>query len=479
MRPRRAVRAVPLRMASLLGVVSLACLVVLLVTGLLLMRWYDPSSEQVRYDGSYPLLQGVPVSRAYASVVHISLEVRGGLLVRQAHHWAALMLPASLMLQMLCTFFTGGFRRPRQWGWVLLSTTFLLALAGGWSGYGLPDDLLAGTGLRIFEGILVGLPLIGSRATFLVFGGEFPGQVIERMYWLHVAVVPVLLVAVLAARLVLAARQRPAQPMRPGSTEHLLVGLPLRAWAARALGLFLVTCGVIGALAGAVTIAPVWRGGPSSTGHAGAGSQPDWYTAFLDGGLRLVPPGWETTLFDRTIPWGLLVPQGALAAFLGVVVLWPFLESRWTRDRADHHVLERPRDRPTRTAFGVAGLVFFCALWLAGATDIVTTQLSVSFELQVLVLRTVVLLGPLVAFPLTRGICEGLLAAEQERMVHGTETGRIDRSRDGGYAEVHRPPVLPVPPTQLALHHQRGSTDEGSSDRRPRDDRLPGRRRAG
>lgn len=475
----RTERAVPLRMASLLGVVSLACLVVLLLTGLLLMRWYDPSSDQVTYTGSYPLLQGVPVSRAYASVLHISWEVRGGLLVRQAHHWAALMLPASLMLQMLCTFFSGGFRRPRQWSWVLLSATFLLALAGGWSGYGLPGDLLAGTGLRIFQGILLGTPVIGTRATYLVFGGEFPGLVLERLYWLHVAVVPVLLLLVLAARAVLAARRRPAQPAGPRSTEHVVVGLPVRAWAARALGLFLVSCGVIGALAGAVTIAPVWRQGPASTGHAGAGSQPDWYTAFLDGGLRLVPPGWETTWFDGTIPWALLLPQAAVATFLVLVTLWPFLEARLTRDRAEHHVLERPRDRPTRTAFGVAGLVFFCGLWLAGATDIVTTQLSIAFELQAVVLRTVVLLGPLVAFPVTRGLCQGLRAAEQERLLHGAKTGRIERDPGGGYSEIHRPPAAAVPPTQLALHQQRGSSDEGSSDRRSRDDRVPGRRRAG
>lgn len=104
------------------------------------------------------------------------------------------MLPASLMLQMLSIFFTGGFRRPRQGSWVLLALTFVLALAGGWSGYGLPDDMLAGTGPRIAQGILLGIPVIGTHASFLLLGGEFPGHVIERMYWLHVAVVPALVV---------------------------------------------------------------------------------------------------------------------------------------------------------------------------------------------------------------------------------------------------------------------------------------------
>ena len=155
--PRGAAALVPL-----FGIVSLSCFVVLAVSGIILLFFYDPSTDMVRYGGSYPQLQGVPVSKAYDSTLHLSLDVPGGLLVRQVHHWAALVLPGSLLLQMLCTFFTGGFRRPRQWSWVLLVLTFLLALAGGWSGYALPDDLLAGTGLRIVEGILVGIPIIGS-----------------------------------------------------------------------------------------------------------------------------------------------------------------------------------------------------------------------------------------------------------------------------------------------------------------------------
>ena len=220
-------RAVPVHWSFFLGVISLACLAVLTVTGVILLFFFDPSGDTVRYTGSYPLLQGVEMSKAYDSTLHVSLEVPGGLLIRQAHHWAALVLPASLVLQMLSIFFTGGFRRPRHWSWVLLSLTFVLALAGGWSGYGLPDDLLAGTGLRIAEGILIGVPFVGTRATLIALGGEYPGNVIERMYWLHVAVVPVLLTIVLALRLRLAVRRRPAQFASRGRTERNVVGLPL------------------------------------------------------------------------------------------------------------------------------------------------------------------------------------------------------------------------------------------------------------
>lgn len=436
---RLARRAIPLHWTMLLGVISLSCLVVLAVTGVALLYLFEPSSDTVRYDGSYSLLQGVPVSEAYASTLHISLEVPGGMLVRQTHHWAALVLPASLVLQMLSTFFTGGFRRPRQWSWVLLSLTFLLALAGGWSGYGLPDDMLAGTGLRIAQSILVGIPVVGTHASFLLLGGEFPGQVIERMYWLHVAVVPGLLLAVLALRFRLAVRRLPAQFPRHGRSEQNVVGRPLAAVAVRALGLFLVTTGVLVLLGGTVAVNPLWKYGASSSGHASAGSQPDWYTGFLDGALRLVPSGWEVTVLGGTVPLAVLAPQAVVGGFLATVVLWPFLEGRATRDRREHHLLDRPREHPVRTPLGVAGIVFFLLLWGAGATDLVTTQLSIAFEHQVLALRTLLVFGPLVAFQVTRWLCVGLVAQEREVAANGFETGRIVRAPDGAYSEIHAP----------------------------------------
>jgi ubiquinol-cytochrome c reductase cytochrome b subunit len=430
-------QAMPLMWTSLLGVISLACLFVLTTTGVVLLFFYDRSSETVPYSGTYPLLQGVPVSKAYASTMHISFEVPLGLLVRQAHHWAALLLPASLMLQLLSTFFSGGFRRPRQWSWVLLAGTFLVVLGLGWSGYALPDDMLAGTGLRIVEGVMLGIPLIGTRVAFVFFGGEFPGSALEHMYWLHVAVFPAMLLVLLTARLLLALRRRPAHRSGPGRTEDNVVGLPLATVAARSSGLFLVTCGVLSLLGGLVTINPVWVYGPASAGQASAGSQPDWYTDFLDGSLRLMPPGWEIGIAGHTVSLALLIPQAAVGVFFGLVVMWPFLESRVTRDRAEHHVLDRAREHPVRTAFGVSGLVFFLTLWLAGATDLVTTHFGVAFEHQVVALRTVAILGPLVTFPVTRSVCLALLEREREQLVQGVETGRIMRASDGGYSELH------------------------------------------
>ncbi|MET8521790.1 cytochrome b N-terminal domain-containing protein [Nocardioides sp. NPDC004968] len=436
---RLAHRAVPNLWAALFAAISAACLVVLAFTGILLTVAYDPSVEPVIYQGSYAPLRGVEVSRAYDSMLHYSLEVNGGLLVRQTHHWAALVLPASLMLQIGTAFFTGAFRRPRRLAWVLLVATFLLALGAGWSGYGLPDDALSGTGLRIFEGILIGTPFLGSWLTLLIFGGEFPSDVVPRLYWLHAVVIPVLLAVVLSLRLRLVRRTRPAQLPGRGRTANNLVGLPWPAVAARVTGTFLLTCGLLVAMGGLLTVAPIWRYGPASPTSASAGSQPDWYTAWLDGSLRLVPPSWDFSWLGHTWALSVLVPELVAAAFLGALMLYPLIEERVTGDRTVHHLLDRPRDRPRRTGLGVAGFVFFGILWLSASTDIGATIFHVSFETQVYALRTALVLGPVLAYVVTVAMCRELRARQRESVRYGYETGRLIRGPDGGYTEVHAP----------------------------------------
>lgn len=436
---RFAHRVVPNLWAALFAAISAACLVVLAITGILLTVAYDPSVEPVSYQGGYAPLRGVEVSRAYESMLHYSLEVNGGLLVRQTHHWAALVLPASLMLQIGTAFFTGAFRRPRRLAWVLLVTIFLLALGAGWSGYGLPDDALSGTGLRIFEGILIGTPFLGSWLTLLVFGGEFPSDVVPHLYWLHVVVIPVLLAIVLLLRLRRARRTRPAQLPGRGRTATNLVGLPWPAVAARTVGMFLLTCGLLLVLGGLLTIAPIWRYGPANPASASAGSQPDWYTAWLDGSLRLVPPNWDFSWLGQTWALSVLVPELVAAAFLGALTLYPIIEERFTGDRAVHHILDRPRDRPRRTGLGVAGFVFFGILWLSASTDIIATTFHVSFETQVYALRTALVLGPIVAYLVTVAMCRELRARQRETVLRGFETGRVMRAPDGGYTEAHTP----------------------------------------
>ncbi len=438
LRRRLEARAVPVHWTFLLGTVSAACLAVLVVTGVYLLLYYDPSNDRIIYHGSYAPLRGVEMSRAYASTLRISFDLRAGLLMRQAHHWAALTLLASLMLQMLSAFFTGGFRRPRRWVWVLLGVIFVLALAAGWSGYGLPDDTLAGTGQRIVEGITIGFPFVGRLLTGWLFGGEFPSRILTHLYWLHVLLVPLALGLVIAVRMRLAAQHEPAQFAGPGRTEDNVVGLPWIGAAVRAAGLFFATVGLLFGLAGTLTVAPVWLNGPASPSDASAGGQPDWYTSFLDGALRLVPSHWEVTGPGGTWPLAVLVPMVVVGLFLAVIVAYPFIEERITGDRRDHNLLDRPRDAPHRTALGVAGLVFYGTLWAAAGSDVIATHLHVSFETQVDILRVALVAGPVLAYAVTRGVCLGLQDRDRDVAEHGHETGQLVRRPDGGFEEVRR-----------------------------------------
>ena len=433
-------RTVPNHWTNLFGVVTLACIIVLIVTGVLLMFWYTPSSDLTTYTGGYLPLQGAEVSKAFASTMYITFEVPGGLLIRQAHHWAGLLLPASIIMQILTTFFTGAFRRPRRAMWVLLFLIFIVALAGGWSGYALPDDMLSGTGLRITEGIARGIPLVGTWLSFLLFGGEFPGQIIENLYPLHVAIVPALLILLVAVRAFAAWRHRPPQFPGLGRSEKNIVGVPvLPTAAARAGGLMFIVIGLIMVISAVVTVNPIWLYGPASPGDAGAGSQPDWYTGFLDGALRLVPAGWEFVWLDRTWTLALLVPLGVVTVFLLLVLVYPFVEEWISGDHRDHHLLDRPRNTPTRTGIGVAAIVFYGTLWIAASADLISTHFSVTFEGVITVLQATLVLGPAIAFFITKRVCLALQRKDGEVLVHGFETGRIVRLPGGEYIEVHQP----------------------------------------
>lgn len=433
-------RAVPNHWTNLLGVVSAACIVTIFITGFVLMFAYTPASETTTYDGPYLPLHGAEVSLAFDSTMRVSFEMPGGLLIRQAHHWAALLLPASLILQLLSTFFTGGFRRPRRGLWLLLFLIFVVSLIGGWSGYALPDDLLSGTGLRITEGVALGIPFIGTWAASALFGGPFPSDVIEHLYPIHAFVVPGLLLALLLLRAIASWHHKPPQFPGAGRSDDNIIGRALFPDAAtRGFGLFLVVIGLLAAISGTVTVNPVWLYGPASPGDASAGSQPDWYTGFLDGALRLIPPGWEFVWLDRTWALAVLVPLAATTVFLVSVAIYPFVEEWVSGDYEDHHLLDRPRNAATRTAIGVAGVVFFGALWLAAGADLISTHFHVAFEHVIHALQAVAILGPAAGFFIAHRICLALQRKDRELLEHGVETGRIVRLPGGEYVEVHRP----------------------------------------
>src|SRR5437763_280983 len=190
----------PTHWSFLLGEIALYSFIVLILSGVYLTLFFDPSMTEVTYHGSFANLQGAEMSRAFETTLNISFDVRGGLFVRQLHHWAALVFVAAMMVHMLRTFFTGAFRRPREANWVLGAVLLILGAFEGLFGYSLPDDLLSGTGIRAtLSGITLSVPVLGTWLHWALFGGEFPGnEIIPRLYTLHILLLPGITLALVA-----------------------------------------------------------------------------------------------------------------------------------------------------------------------------------------------------------------------------------------------------------------------------------------
>ena len=423
----------------MLGEIALWSFVVLLITGTFLTFWFTPSMSESRYEGSYSQLRGVPMSDAYASTLHISFDVRGGLLVRQMHHWAAMVFIAAMLIHMMRIFVTGAFRKPREVTWVIGATMLLLGLLEGFVGYSLPDDLLSGTGLRIADGLIKATPVVGTYLSFFLFGGEFPGDaVISRFYIVHVLLIPAILLALVGTHLLLIVYHKHTQWPGPGREETNVVGYPfLPVYLAKSSGFFLMVFGVTALMGGLLTINPLWKYGPYDPSKVTAGAQPDWYMAIAEGLLRIFP-NWETHVAGHTISWNVLLPGQVLPfVLLGMIVAWPFLEAWVTGDRREHHLLQRPRDAPVRTAFLAAMVTVYGLLWLAGGNDIMATHLHLSLNAITYVMRVSVFVVPTAVFLVARSWCLGLQRADRDLLLHGRETGVIVRSAEGGYTERH------------------------------------------
>jgi ubiquinol-cytochrome c reductase cytochrome b subunit len=431
----------------MLGELALYLFVILLLTGVYLTFFFTPGTKEVVYHGSYAPLKGAQMSQAYESVLRISFDVRAGLVMRQIHHWAALLFVGSIIAHLMRIFFTGAFRRPRELNWIVGVTLLVLAIANGFTGYSLPDDQLSGTGLRIAYSVVISVPVVGVWSAFLVFGGEFPGnEVLTRFFVIHILIVPAAITALLGAHLTILVRQKHTQFRGRGRKERNVVGARLwPTFTAKTLGLFFFVFAVCAALGGLAQINPVWIWGPFQPAAVSAGSQPDWYVGWLEGSLRLLP-GWETRAFGHEVPnpfySGVLLPGLTFA----LLYAWPLLEARFTRDHAEHHLLDRPRDRPVRTAIGVAALTFYVILFIAGGNDVLASQFEVSVNLITDVLRVALFVAPLILGYLTYRLCKELAARNpipgQPEPPPAAEL--IIRTEEGGYVEVEEP-VGPSP----------------------------------
>jgi ubiquinol-cytochrome c reductase cytochrome b subunit len=423
----------------MLGEVALYSFIVILLSGSFLTFFFQASMVPVIYDGSYAPLKGIEMSAAMSSTLDLSFDIRGGLLMRQVHHWAALLFIASIGLHMLRIFFTGAFRKPREINWAIGFVLFVLALAEGFTGYSLPDDLLSGNGLRIIDGMVKGFPIVGTWISYLLFGGEFPGtSVVGMFYSLHILLLPAILVAAIGVHMVLLIVNKHTQFAGPGRTNDNVVGVPIMpVFAAKAGGFFFIIFGVIMLTASFVTINPIWLYGPYDPSPVSAGTQPDWYIGFADGALRLAPPGWELMLGPYTLSMNILVPVIVLGLFLVAVFIYPFLEAWVTGDKREHHIADRPRNAPMRTAIGAAGVTFYAVLWSAASSDLIATHFRLSIEGVIHAIQLLLFVGPIVAFIVAHRICIGLQKKDREIALHGYESGRIVRLPGGEYIEVH------------------------------------------
>jgi ubiquinol-cytochrome c reductase cytochrome b subunit len=435
----------PTHWSFLLGEIALYSFIVLLITGVYLTLFFDPSMAEVTYNGVYQPLRGVEMSRAYASALDISLEVRGGLFVRQVHHWAALMFAAAIMVHLARVFFTGAFRRPREANWVIGSLLLILAMFEGYFGYSLPDDLLSGIGLRAaLSSITLGLPVVGTWLHWALFGGDFPGHVLlPRLYALHVLIIPGIILALIGIHLALVWFQKHTQFPGPGRTETNVVGVRVMpVFAVKSGAFFAMVTGILGLMGGLLQINPIWQLGPYKPSQVSAGSQPDFYMMWPEGLMRLWP-AWEFYLFGHTIPAVVWV-----AAIMGLVfvllTIYPFIERKLTGDKAHHNLLQRPRDVPVRTAIGAMAIAFYLVLTLAAMNDIIALKFHISLNATTWIGRIGMVVLPAIVYYITYRWCVGLQRSDRAVLEHGIETGIIKRLPHGAYIELHQP-LGPIP----------------------------------
>jgi ubiquinol-cytochrome c reductase cytochrome b subunit len=443
----------------LLGEIALYSFIILLLTGTFLTFFFQPSMTEVIYHGSYTHLDGARMSEAYASTLNISFDVRGGLLMRQIHHWAADLFVAAILAHMLRIFFSGAYRKPREVNWLIGLAMLTLAMLEGLFGYSLPDDLLSGAGLRITEGVMQSVPLVGTYLAFFLFGGAYPGNVIiPRMYIIHVLLIPGILLALITAHLFIMFHQKHTQMPGKGRTEKNVVGAPLYPYFMAKTGAFFFFTFAACALASTFAqINPIWLYGPYNPVSISAGSQPDFYMGFLEGSLRMMP-AWEWNVAGHTFSFNVFIPALLpLGLIFTAAALWPFLEQWITGDRREHHINDRPRNAPTRTALGMGAVAFYGVLWAEGANDVLADHLDVPLYTITRIAQVAIFVLPVVAYILTKRICLGLQRKDLHLLEHGVETGIIRQLPSGEFIEETRPvdeearAVLESRPVPLSL----------------------------
>jgi ubiquinol-cytochrome c reductase cytochrome b subunit len=430
-------KAFPDHWAFLLGELALYSFMILVLTGIYLTMYFNPVMTEHAYEGSYGPLRGVLMSEAYASTLRITFDVRGGLLVRQIHHWAALIFLASIMVHLFRIFFTGAFRRPREGNWTIGVTLLALALYEGFCGYSLPDDLLSGTGLRTAYGIVLSIPVVGTYLTFFIVGGQWPSElVIPRLYIAHVLFVPGLIIALITVHIFLVVYLKHTQWGKKDRTNRNVVGKPMYPlYTAKSIGLFLTLFGVLAGMAALFQINPIFWWGPYHPELVSIDAQPDWYVGFLEGAMRMMP-GLESNIGGHTFVWGVFIPGVILPTVMFLILYcYPYFERWVTGGGKEYHLCDRPRHAPTRTGIGAAFITVYAVLLFAGGQDVLAFVFRVPVSGITWGLRAGFFVLPPLVFWVTRRACLGLQAADRARLRYGDQTGELRLTDGRGYEE--------------------------------------------
>ena len=258
--------------------------------------------------------------------------------------------------------------------------------------------------------------------------------------------------------------QKHTQYPGAGRTEKNVVGYPLLpVYMAKAGGFFFIVFGVTVLLGAFASINPIWIFGPYTPTQISAGSQPDWYMGWLDGLVRMAPP-LETHAFGYTISWNILIPGLIIPGIIFTgMALYPFIEAWATGDKREHHLLDRPRNAPTRTAIGAMSLTFMIVALINGGNDLIATHFGLSINQIMWGTRISIIVLPPLAYIITKRVCLSLQRYDRELVLHGRETGRLVMLPHGEYIEVHEP-ISPEKAYLLTQHEQAPPLEAPSAD---------------
>ena len=298
-----------------------------------------------------------------------------------------------------------------------------LAILEGFAGYSLPDDLLSGMGLAIAWGVAMSSRSSADHSPPPCGVAYSPARrrSSHASTSLHVFVIPALLGALIAVHLAMIMSQRHTQFPGPAAREDNVVGTPMwPGYALRSLGLFVFVAAVLVLMGGLIQINPIWLWGPYHTYLGTNGAQPDWYLGWLIGALRLMP-NLEIHIAGHTLvpnPFfgGVLFPSLVFALLYAL----PWIDRRFfTRDHRRHHLLDRPRDNPRRTALAAAVLSAIVVVFAAGSADRLFVVFGYSYQGAIGFFRGAFFVVPVIVYVLTKRICAQLAREDATRCASG------------------------------------------------------------